>query len=235
MKPKLRIGIIGDYRLDNASHGATNVALQHAGMALGVQVQSNWLPTSDLPAVPAKRSLSSYDGLLCAPGSPFASMDGALAAIRYARENNRVFLGTCGGFQHLVIEFARNVLNVIDAEHAETSPQAPMQFIERLSCSLVEKADRVKIVPGTRLASLMRCAESLEQFWCSFGVNPIYAPCLAGGGLTISALDASDNIRAVELPAHSFFIGTLFIPQLSSTERQPHSVIVGFLRAAAEN
>ena len=85
MKPELRIGIIGDYRPDNASHGATDAALQHAGVALGVKVQSNWLPTSDLPGVPAKRSLSSYDGLLCAPGSPFASMDGALAAIRYAR------------------------------------------------------------------------------------------------------------------------------------------------------
>jgi CTP synthase (UTP-ammonia lyase) len=135
----------------------------------------------------------------------------------------------------LVIEFARNVLNVTDAEHAETSPHAPMQFIERLSCSLVGKTDRVKIVPGTRLASLMRCAECLEQFWCRFGVNPIYAPCLAGGGLTISALDGSGNIRAVELPTHPFFHGTLFIPQLSSTERHPHSVIVGFLRAAAEN
>src|SRR5258706_8819212 len=145
MNSTIRIGIIGDYREENTSHRATDAALQHAGAALGLTIEGEWLPTSELPGVAAKRSLSRFDGLLCAPGSPYASMDGALAAIRYARENNRVFLGTCVGFQHLVIEFARNVLNVTDAEHAETSPHAPMQFIDRLSCSLVGKTDRVKI------------------------------------------------------------------------------------------
>src|SRR5262245_46012298 len=99
MNSRIRIGIIGDYRPENASHQATDSALQHAGAGLGMTVEGEWLPTSDLPGAPAKRSLSRFDGLLCAPGSPFASMDGALASIRYARENGRVFLGTCGGFQ----------------------------------------------------------------------------------------------------------------------------------------
>src|SRR5262249_47057115 len=174
MNSDIRIGIIGDYREENASHRATDAALQHAADALGVRVQSAWLPTSDLPGVPAKRSLFRFDGLLCAPGSPFASMDGALAAIRYARENNRVFLGTCGGFQHLVIEFARNVLNFADAEHEETSPDARTLFIKHLECSLVGKTQIVKIIPHTRLSNLMRCGESVEQFWCSFGVNRSY-------------------------------------------------------------
>ena len=61
----------------------------------------------------------------CVPGSPYHSAEGALAAIRFAREKRRVFLGTCGGFQHALIEFARNVLGVSQAEHAETAPTAP--------------------------------------------------------------------------------------------------------------
>ena len=235
MKSTIRIGIIGDYREENASHRATDAALQHAGTTLGATVEGEWLPTSDLPGTPAKRSLARYDGLLCAPGSPYASMDGALAAIRYARENNRVFLGTCGGFQHLVIEFARNVLKLADAEHEETSPDAPRLFITRLSCSLVGKNERVKFTPGTKLATLMRASESVEQFWCSFGVNRAYSANLAFGGLTVSALDSGGEIRAVELSGHNFFLGTLFIPQLSSTAHQPHPLLVGFLRAAGED
>jgi CTP synthase (UTP-ammonia lyase) len=229
----LRIGIIGDYRPGNTSHVATDAALRHAAQSLGAIANVSWLPTGSL--VSSLQAIDSFDGLLGAPGSPYASMAGALAAIRHARENDRVFLGTCGGFQHAVIEFARNVLRIPEAEHEETSPDASTLFISRLSCSLVAKSRRIRIKPGTRLGRSYGAEESVEQFWCNFGVNPEFADPLERSGLRISATDDERNIRAVELPGHRFFIGTLFIPQLSSMPAKPHPVMLAFLKAAANN
>jgi CTP synthase (UTP-ammonia lyase) len=231
MNSTIQIGIIGDYRPGNASHVATNAALQHAASALSMRVQNEWLPTDSL--VSEVSTLDQFDGLLCSPGSPYASMDGALNAIRFARENDRVFLGTCGGFQHAVIEFARSVLGIHDAEHEETARGASALFISRLSCSLVGKTGRVRIKRGTQLGSIFGCEESVEQFWCSFGVNPKFATQLESGGLKVSATDGDDNVCAVELPSRRFFLGTLFIPQLSSTTAKPHPVMVAFVSAAS--
>jgi len=231
IRTRVRIGIIGDFRPENASHLATGEALQHAADALGVRVLSEWLPTDSLAS--GVSALDRFDGLLCSPGSPYASTDGALAAIRYARENDRVFLGTSGGFQHAVIEFARNVLGIHDAEHEETSPDSSTLFISRLSCSLVGKTGSVRISPGTRLDSILGREESVEQFWCSFGVNPKFVAPLEAGGLKVSATDGDGNVRAVELPSHRFFLGTLFIPQLSSTPTKPHPVMQAFVSAAS--
>jgi len=230
MSSAIRIGIIGDYAAQNTSHVATDAALGHAASALGIEVEVVWLRTDKLNH---GARLESFDGLLCAPGSPYASMEGALSAIRYARENDRVFLGTCGGFQHAIIEFARNVLHHADAEHEETAPGTGRMFIRRLSCSLVGKSDRVTIRPGTQLSSIYGTDESSEQFWCNFGVSPEVVGELARGGLMVSATDADGNVRAVELPQTRFFLGTLFIPQLSSTAIKPHPVLRAFLSAAA--
>ncbi len=81
------------------------------------------------------------------PASPYASADGAFAAIRFARENARPFLGTCGGFQHAVIEYARNVIGITDADHAETNPGADMPLIAPLACSLVEVSQTLTLAP----------------------------------------------------------------------------------------
>src|SRR5215510_4296784 len=98
------IGIIGDFHPENPTHVATNNGIEHAAEVLGKPVQAVWLPTDQA------HDFAQYQGLLCSPGSPYKSLDGALAGIRYARENRVPFIGTCGGFQHLVIEYARNLM-----------------------------------------------------------------------------------------------------------------------------
>ncbi len=228
----LRIGIIGDFNPNNESHVATDAALGHAAKSLGRTVESTWLPTPTLNGDAGSRVLSQFDGLVCAPGSPYADMEGALSAIRFAREKDRPFIGTCGGFQHAVIEFARNVLSVRDAEHEESAPGAPTLFISRLACSLVGQKAKVIVLPQTRLASAFGVSESVEQFWCNFGVNPAFAPRLEQGGLIVCARDETGAIRAVELTGNRFFVATLFIPQFSSTEERPHPLVVAFVRAA---
>src|SRR5262245_18934308 len=106
---QLTIGIIGDHDASFPPHLATDAAIQHAAAVLDLGIAVTWLPTESLDGFADDR-LQLYDALWCAPGSPYRSMQGALNGIRYAREHGRPFLGTCGGFQHVVIEYARNVL-----------------------------------------------------------------------------------------------------------------------------
>jgi len=93
MRP-LKIGMIGDFEATNPTHGATHAALQHAAQALSVRVDIEWLGTSPYASEDQVRWLDAYDGLWGAPGSPYQSRDGAINAIRFARECDRPFLGT---------------------------------------------------------------------------------------------------------------------------------------------
>ena len=94
MKNTLRVGIVGDYNPASRYHAATNAALRHAGDALSTNVEVTWVPTPAVDEAGAEKALGQYDALWCAPGSPYESMEGALAGIRYARERGRPFVGT---------------------------------------------------------------------------------------------------------------------------------------------
>ncbi len=221
-----RIGIIGDYNPGNPTHIATTNGIQHAAEALGEPIEAVWLPT-DQP-----HHFENFQGLFGSPGSPYRSFKRALAGIRYARENHIPFLGTCGGFQHLVIEYARNVMGFADAEHAESSPDASCLFITPLSCSLVGKTMEVAIQPGSKTAAACRSTRSMERFYCNFGLNPKYQDVLENSGLEITGRDQNGEVRIVELGSHPFFVGTLFVPQARSLPGDPHPLVVELCRAA---
>jgi len=221
-----RIGIIGDFNPENPTHMATNNGIQHAAEALGKPIETVWLPT-ELPA-----EYQRFQGLFGSPGSPYRSMDGALAGIRYARENKVAFLGTCGGFQHLLIEYARNVMGLTDAAHAESDPYASCLFVNALSCSLVGKSMEVAIKPGSKAAAAFHRDRSTEAFYCNFGLNPDYEERVERAGLEITGKDQNGEARIVELGSHPFYLGTLFVPQASSQAGKPHPLIVEFCRTA---
>ncbi len=94
MKNTLKVGIVGDYNPASRYHAATNAALRHAGDALAVPVAVTWVPTPEINETNAEQVLGHFDALWCAPGSPYTSMEGALAGIRYARAEGRPFVGT---------------------------------------------------------------------------------------------------------------------------------------------
>jgi hypothetical protein len=108
----------------------------------------DWLHTSTLGGNLAER-LSVYDGMWCVPASPYANTRGALDAIRFARQTGCPFLGTCGGFQHALLEYAEAIWGVRDAAHAALDPQAPNPVIAPLVCSLVEQTGQVRLVRGS--------------------------------------------------------------------------------------
>lgn len=217
------IGVIGDFDEANATHRATTAELEAAGAT------ATWVPTTE---VGDGARLGGFDGLLIAPGSPYADMDGALAAIRFARRSGMPLVGTCGGFQHIVLEFARDVLGVGDADHAETCPDADRLAVTPLACSLVGQRHPVHVVPGTRAAVIYGGQEPVEPYFCSYGLNPDLAPALEAHGLRISGRDELGSARIVELEPHPFFLGTLFVFQARGDHRPPHPLTAAFLGAA---
>lgn len=230
MTNKIKLGIIGDYNADNPTHIATNEGLKHAAEALQMRsVEATWLPTDQ------SHSFSDFQGLLCSPGSPYKSLEGALLGIQCAREKNIPFLGTCGGSQHLILEYARNVMGIQEASHAESDPYASCLFITPLSCSLVGKSMEVKVKPGSQAAQIYKSTQAIEKYYCNFGLNPTYEGRLVGAGLEVSGTDENEEARIIELPSHPFFFGTLFVPQASSTEEKPHPIVLAFLRAASRH
>ena len=231
--PAVRIGLIGDHDPAIYAHQMIPGALALAGCAAGCSVAFDWLATETLTDTGALEArLAGYEALWCVPGSPYASMAGALGAIRSARERGTPFLGTCGGFQHAVIEYARDVLGLTTADHAESNPEAAEPVIAPLACSLVEQHGAVCFAPGSRVAAIYGATEAVEGYHCSYGLNLAYAARFATGALRITGADEQGEARVVELEGHPFFIATLFQPERSAATGAAHPLITAFVAAA---
>jgi CTP synthase (UTP-ammonia lyase) len=225
-----RVGLIGDYNPEVPAHRAIPHALELAARSSKVGLEPVWLGTDKI--VPGQAEvLSTFAGLWCVPASPYANIDGALAAIRYARENAIPFLGTCGGFQHALIEYARDVAGLREADHAETNPGAVMPVITPLACSLVEKEDIILLQESSRIRHIYGRAEVTEPYRCRFGLNRSYEPALDDGRLSFTGRDSSGEARVFELRSHPFFIGTLFQPERSALRGVTHPLIVAYVQA----
>jgi CTP synthase (UTP-ammonia lyase) len=225
----VHIGVIGDRNAHFLPHTAIETALAHAAAATAAPVAVSWLATDTIAADP-RDQLAPFDALWCAPGSPYRSFAGALRAIAFARTERIPFLGTCAGFQHAILEYARNVLGFPDAQSAEYDPHASHLFVSALACSLVGTAMRVHLQPHSRTARAYGQQEVIEQYYCTFGLNPAYRSLFEGGTMRIVGIDQDGEPRIVELMTHRFFIATLFVPQVSSSLDHPHPLIMAYLR-----
>jgi CTP synthase (UTP-ammonia lyase) len=223
-----RIALIGDYDLQVTAHQAIPIALGMAAEALQLDVQFRWLATDQISA---NTPLQDFDGFWCVPGSPYRDMDGALRAIRFAREQQRPFLGTCGGFQHAVLEYARHVLGWEDAEHGETHPDAARALLTPLTCSLVEAVDSIHLVEGSLIANAYETTEIHEGYHCRFGVNPEFERELLIQQLHAVGHDSQGDLRAVELKGHPFFVATLFQPERAALKGVLPPLVRAFIKA----
>lgn len=227
----LPVGIIGDYDGASLSHRATVESLKDAADLVGTPVKATWIPTPSLEESPAD-VCDGFHALWCAPGGPYRSMEGALNGIRFAREDEIPFLGTCGGFQHTVIEYARNVLGFPEAGHEEYDPLVPDPFISSLSCSPAGKTMRVEIKADSIAGTIYGVTESNEEYRCNFGISPGRRELLEEGGLRVAGVDDSGEARILELPGSVFYVATLFLPQMNSSADRPHPLVVELVRAA---
>lgn len=240
----VRVGIVGDFDRRKPSHWATEAALFHAAARVGVRVEPCWVSTTEVAQAGAERALQDLDAIWGAPGSPYASMDGILRAIRHARDSDIPYLGTCAGCQYALIELSRNVLGIADADSAENDSGSQNIVITPVFCSTEGASSAgprlagpgvARPSPGTRLEALCGGGELAEEYFCSFEINSEFVPRWLEAGLVIGARGADGEVRAVELRGQRFFMATLFQPQLSSSFERPHAIVRGLLRASARS
>lgn len=202
----LRIALVGDFNCLQKAHQAIPQVLR----AVSGDIECIWVSTD----AAAAEDLSAYHGIWCVPGMPYRNADGVLRAIRHARVSRTPFLGTSAGFQYALIEYARNVAGLAGAGHQKLEPGAPIPIVSQLDLGLAGVQARVRFSPGSRLRAAYGKPESIEEYHCSYGLNERYSRLLEGRDLYIAAVDDREQVRAVELDGHPFFVATLFQPEL---------------------
>jgi CTP synthase (UTP-ammonia lyase) len=125
------------------------------------------------------------------------------------------------------------VIGLTEADHEESSPNASLKLISKLTCSLAGQEQAVRIVPGTRAHQIYRRDEVIEPFACNYGLNETFADQIQSRQLLFSGFDHDGTERMAELPGHPFFLATLFVPQVNSKPGTPHPLIVAYLEAAS--
>jgi CTP synthase (UTP-ammonia lyase) len=162
---------------------------------------------------------------------PYRNANGAMEAIRHARMSRTPFLGTSAGFQYAILEYARNVLGLTEADHHKSNPKTKLPVISPLGCALAGVRARVRFMDGSHLRKAYQSPDSVEEYHCSHGLNGRYRRLLEGQDLYIAAVDDQHEVRAVELDGHPFFVATLFQPEMR-TDGNP--LVESFVRVCAK-
>lgn len=229
--PTARIALIGERSPNVTSHTRIPLLLDALAAHDRLVLDAYWVSTEDAEDAGAVRG---FDAVWVLPGSPYRSEAGALTAIRTAREEGIPFLGTCGGFQHTLLEYARNVCGLAGVAHAENDPGADDLLIEPLACSLVGHEGTVTLTPGSLAESVLGADRSVERYHCMYGPGP-HLDTLRAHGLRFTGEDEEGRVRIAELPGHPFFLATLFQPELFGDGSRPHPVVRALARAAVHH
>lgn len=224
-----RIAIIGDYH-NSITQSTITDSIQHSNKLLGCNTLYDWIDTDKLDSDNYEDLITNYSGIWSAPGSPFKSLIGSINAIKYAREHKIPHLGTCAGYQHSIIEYARNVLGYTNADHAEYSTNSDSFFINKMSCSLHGTKDKIMILDNSLMDRLYGNTVIEGDYFCSYGLNEDYKTLFDNDDFVISGIDKEGNIRILELKNHPYFVLTVFVPQVSSNIDNPNPIITEFVR-----
>ncbi|MFJ4521257.1 hypothetical protein ACIP4Y_09970 [Streptomyces sp. NPDC088810] len=225
------LALVGDRSPHVVSHTRVPLLLDALAARDRLVLDAYWIPSQDAEDEGAVRG---FDAVWVLPGSPYRGEAGVLAAVRTAREEGIPFLGTCGGFQHALLEYARNVCGLTGVAHAENDPAAADPLIEPLACSLVGHEAAVTIEPGSLAASVIGSARTVERYFCAYGPSR-HLDTLRAHGLRFSGHDEDGHVRMAELPGHPFFLASLFQPELAGDGSHPHPMIRALARAAVEH
>ena len=224
----MKILLIGDYDQAVVAHQAIPCAINLSAQALATAVEQIWVRTAELNP----QTLAEFDALWCVPFSPYEKPEVVIAAIKFARENDIPFLGTCAGYQHAVIETARNLPGFESAASLEDDPDTPMPVIAPLVCKLYDQAEAINIERGSGAGDIYQAERVMEEYHCGFGVNRDFVQVFENSQLRFSGHDDNGDPRICEIPGHRFFIGTAFQPERSALKHRVHPLITAFLMAA---
>jgi CTP synthase (UTP-ammonia lyase) len=228
MGTKLKIAVLGDYNTNIISHQCIPKALDLAARILSIEAVPVWIETDKIN----RHQLDQYDGVWCTPGSPYKDRQAVLDAIRFARASSIPYLGTCGGYQHAILEFAQNSLGLIEAELEEENPNAAIALISALPCRLRSERKSIRVAASSNLCRHLGSNQIEEEYQCGFGMNPLYQTLFEKSDLQFVAFNEDGAPQAFELRGSPFFIGTAFQPERSSRQNTSHPLIAAFLSAA---
>jgi CTP synthase (UTP-ammonia lyase) len=230
----LTVLVVMDLPAGQAYHAATLAALGHAASDAGLEADIRVVPTDQIDDDVFSRLGLPGTAVVIGPGSPYRDPDTAHEVIRLARERGVPLVGTWGGFQHVLVEHARNLLGIADASHAEYDVSGT-PVVTLLACSLQQMEITVDLASGSRLAQLHGVSQVVERTTCSYGLAVGFQHIAATEGMSVAGTDDTGEVRAVERPDHPFFVATLYQPQLRSAPGSPHPVFAGLLAAAASS
>lgn len=229
-----KIAILGDFNPVHTTLHSLNDSIRQVKEHFDQEIQFDWIGT-DMFNCDIAFKTKMYSGLWIAPGSPYKDMDNVLTTIQYVRENNIPTFGNCGGFQHMIIEFAKNVCHIKNADHQETNEDSEDLIITKLSCSLKGEQEELKIFDKESfLYKTLGREHLIGKYYCSYGINSDYIDTLISNGLDFTA-KSNGQMRAFEIKSHPFFVGTLFQPALTSTTENPNPIILEFVKKCMTN
>lgn len=241
-KEVVNIGLVGKYVELQDSYKSILESFIHAGAANEVKVNVHYIHSEYIDDKVLSKTIAAMDGILVAPGFGERGIEGKIKAIQYVREHRIPFLGICLGMQMAVIEFARNVLQLSQANSTEMNPETPYPVI-----SLMEEQKSVTHKGGTMRLGAWKCelkeqtlAHSIygsklisERHRHRFEFNNTFKQDLEKAGMVMSGLNPDTGlVEVIELPAHPWFVGVQYHPEYKSTVANPHPLFVAFVGAA---
>ena len=239
---RVKIAIVGKYVKLEDSYISVVESLQHAGFANKVKVDVEMVDSETIVAENVKEKLSKYDGIVVPGGFGNRGIEGMIETIKYAREEKVPFLGICLGMQMTVIEYARNVLGLKDANSAEfsSSTKNPVIHIMETQKEIKKKGGTMRLGSYPCIIKKGSLAEEIygtnkidERHRHRFEYNNEYKESLEKAGLICSGVSPDGNlVEIVELKEHPYFIAGQFHPELKSRPNRPAPLFVGLIRAA---
>jgi CTP synthase len=244
-KQTVNVGLVGKYVELQDSYKSILEAFIHAGAANQTKVNVISIHSEYLDANSAEEQLKNLDGILVAPGFGGRGIEGKIETVRYARENNIPFFGICLGMQMAVIEFARNVVKLKDANSTEMNEETPNPVI-----SIMEEQKNITDKGGTMRLGAWKCdvvddslaykiyekSQIQERHRHRYEFNNEYRKQLEDAGLSASGINPDTGlVEIIELKNHPFFIGVQYHPEYKSTVANPHPIFVSFVAAMVKH
>ena len=251
---EVTIAFVGKYLDLKESYKSLIEALIHAGAHLNTKVNIHWCDSERIEDVGAYEIIGNSDAILVAGGFGHRGVEGKLAAIKYARENKVPYLGICLGMQLAIIEFARNVLELEDANSIEFDPNTKNPLIYLIDQFMDQNGDTQLRTHESPMGGTMRLGEYpfeplkgthlqkaygdndvyFERHRHRYEANPTYKEALEKAGMIISG-QSNGLIEAVELKDHPWFVGVQFHPEFTSHLETPNPIILEFVKQAVKN
>jgi CTP synthase len=244
---RVKIAMVGKYVDLAESYKSLSEALVHGGVSNNAAVEVAYVDAEEILVRGADKLLRGYAGVLVPGGFGQRGSEGKIEAIRWARENKVPFLGICLGMQMAVVEYARDVAGLRDAQSGEFAPDAPVRVIDLMDeqQDVSQKGGTMRLgaydcdlKKGTLAARIYGCAKISERHRHRYEVNNAYRGALEAAGLTLSGVSPDGElVEMIELPStvHPFFVGCQFHPEFRSRPTVPHPLFSAFIGAALDH